>query len=509
MICKDNFFTISTPDQIPMMRINTFLKNRKTQWMCLAALLAGCCRYSQELAEERSCKSAEDVQRLENNICLPKHCLNLDDIIEIAISQNLDLAVKEQQYAIQRETATRAALRMLPELNVAMDWSYRNNSAASSGQVVTATKPPLPPAISEYSTQQRAYQWNLGLVWNLLDFGLSYFQSQVECDRIIIASMEYEKTKQNIILNAVRLYWRAIIAKKAVKIAAPLIEEMQRQRKVFEALLENQFYLPKDQLYKKIYATYQREFQLKGFNDRTDSSDPTQGYEKEYQNALLDLSALMGIPPWEEIELCEVEDFPYHVEYGDISTLEDTALLCRPELYRYDAEENISKENVYAAILQELPGIQLFRNFYHDDNTFLVNKSWWNVGLHSLWNLFSIPVHYYESIIGEESQELARRNRLVQSMAILSQVNLSQVLYEQNLEQYTISKKIADTQAQIAAVTSIEKDIGKIGGIDLLQTRIEASLARINQLKIYAELQNSIEQMNNAIGLPRYFQPKD
>jgi hypothetical protein len=123
--------------------------------------------------------------------------------------------------------------------------------------------------------------------------------------------------------------------------------------------------------------------------------------------------------------------------------------------------------------------------------------------------LLSIPGYYYDSVIGSEGEELARRNRLASSIAILSQVHLSQVLYEQNLDQYLLAKRLADSYAKLVAVSSIEKETGKMGGAELLQTEIDAALARINQLKIYAELQNSIEQMNNAIGLPRYFQPKD
>jgi outer membrane protein TolC len=488
--------------------MNLLIKCYKRTFL-LMLFLTGCCRYSDEISVERACKAEEDVERLHANINLPDHCLSLDDIIEIAISNNLDLAVRAQEYAIQRETATRAAFRMLPELNTNIDLNYRNNSPAASDQVVSKTKPPLPLTPPEVGSQQRTYQWNIGLVWNLLDFGLSYFQAQVECDRLIVAAMEYERTKQNIILNAVRLYWRAIIAKKAVDIAATQIAELSRQRLALEKLLEDQFYLSKDQLLRKLYTIYQREFQLKGFNDRTDSSDPTQGYEKEYENALLDLASLMGIVPRVDFELCEVDDFPYRVDFGEISNLENVALRNRPELYRYDAEEDASTENIYAAILQELPGIQIFREFFHDDNKFLVNKSWWLIGMHSLWDLFSIPAHYYESIIGEEGEELARRNRLVQSIAVLSQVNLSEVLYEQNLEQYLMAKRIADTLADLVDISSKEKDVGKVGGADLLQTSIEAALARINQFKIYAELQNSIEQMNNAIGLPRYYQSKD
>jgi phosphomannomutase len=39
-----------------------------------------------------------------------------------------------------------------------------------------------------------------------------------------------------------------------------------------------------------------------------------------------------------------------------------------------------------------------------------------------------------------------------------------------------------------------------------LQSQIDAALALNNASKIYAELQNTLEQLNNAIGLPRYYQ---
>jgi hypothetical protein len=304
-----------------------------THWIIgfLFILLSGCCRSPQQLADLRACKAEEDKESLNENIDLPDHCLTLNDIIEITLRNNLDLAVKAQQYAIQRETVTRTALNMLPQLNVNMDWSYRNNSPAATGLIVTDTKPPFPPIQPEVTSQRRTYQWNIGLLWNLLDFGLSYFRSQIECDRLVVSAMDYERTRQNLILNAVRIYWRAIIAKKAVEIAAPFMVELTRQRLILENFLEHQFYLSKDQIYAKLNRFYQREFQLSGFNDRTDSSDPTQGYAKEYENALLDLSSLMGIRAGVQFELCQVDDFPFKLDFGDINTLEETALLNRPE----------------------------------------------------------------------------------------------------------------------------------------------------------------------------------
>lgn len=483
----------------------------KTTWpLLILVVISSCCRCNpQRLLAERAIKASQDQQYLDDNIDLPKRCLTLQDIIDISLENNLDLAVKAQEYAIQREVATRTALRMLPDLNVGIDWTYRNNQPAGSSLTLTDKFPPLPPGPYQVSTEKRTYFWNISLAWNLLDFGLSYFQAQAECDRLIVAEMEYERVKQNLILTAVQRYWRAIISKRAVDIAAPLLKELERQKKILESHLNDQLYFSLDQLYPKLNRIYQREIQLKGFNDRTDSSDPTQGYEKEYQNAMFDLANLMGIPPDTKFELCPVNEFPYALDYGDLRVLEEAALVNRPELYSSDAKENVGVEAVYAAILQELPGIRLFRTFNRDDNKFLLHHSWWQVGVQTLWNLLSIPGHYYESLIGQEQQVLAVRNRLVESMAVLTQVQLSNVLYEQNLEQYLLAKRLADSYEKMINVLVEERQIGKVGAADLLQNQIDAALARISQLKIYAELQFSVERMNNAIGLPRYFTLED
>lgn len=458
---------------------------------------------TRDLVKDRSCLAKEDLSCLREDPDLPDKCLTLDDIIEIVLARNLDIAVKEQEWRVQNDVMRAEALTMLPNLLYDVNYSYRNRNTAATGQFLDPTIPTPKP---EFSTEQRSYQWDVTLLWNILDFGISYFRAKQECERSLITTLEVERIRQDLILRAVQAYWRAAVAKKAVEIAEPLVKDLTEQRKIMEKEIKDEVYLSKIQTQGRLASFYQREIQLKGFNDRTDSSDPTQGYEKEYQNSMVVLAQLMQLPQDYPFDICGFDNLDYEVDFGRSFDLDNMAMMCRPELYGRDLEEKIAIDEVYIAILKHFPNLQLFVGNFHDDNKFLVHKQWTSMGTRIAWDLLSWPLHNEEGRIGNDRQELARENRLLIAQGIISEIRIAEILYEQNKEQFVLTKNFADTNAQIASLSAKENAVGKQSYLELLSKRIDAALAMINALKVYAALQSAVEQVNNAIGAPRYFQ---
>lgn len=443
-----------------------------------------------------------DVAYFDANELPPGSVLSLDDIITIALQNDLDLAVKRQRILIQKEVATADTLHMLPELNLAADVSKRSNSPASTSRTLNSSSGLSPPSVSSYKTN---FQSSVGVLWNLLDFGLSYYQARQSANRINIDYLEYERARQNIILRVVRSYWKAASAKFAIDTAIPLVDELRVQREKLRKQIDEGIFLSDVDAYSKLARYYQREIQLKGFNDRTDSSDPTQGYEKEYENALVDLASVMGIRPGTNFDIQFDSDLAYEVDLPEENDLENIALMNRTELYQNDTQLIISKDEVKKAILRQFPTVRLFDTEYYNQNRFLVHRDWLTAGAGITWDLFSIPYYHSLQEVAEDEVVLVKRDRLVLSMGILVQVNLGRILYEQNKEQYLLSLHNSIAQEKLMRSIHQQAALGKRSESDDINARIDAALAKVNAMKVYAELQNSIEFLNNAIGLPRYF----
>jgi outer membrane protein TolC len=482
--------------------------NRITQALFSAVFLlsVGCSTAptEQELIRERIRFAGADYNWL--GMCPPdlSHPLTLNEIVKIATERNLELFVKEREYAIQVEKVTRQKWLLLPSLNYNLTDTIRNKNTAALVDIANPPPNNAPPLL-EIGLPKDEHVWNLSLLWNIMDFGVSYYRVRQETDRAIVQSLEYERIRQSVILRLVTAYWRAVAAKRAMERAQVLIPEMAKQTERLNRELNNKVYLTKDQALSKLVFFYQREMEVKGFNDRPDSSDPTQGYAKEYDNAMLDLASLMQLPPGAHFELVMPEDFPYEVELPDLKTMFDLALINRPELYERDREFKIGIDDIYVAIIQELPIVQLFINKNHDSNRYLLFNDWYQTGLTLAWNLLQIPVHTTDQNIGVGEADLAIRSRLLLSESIITQVALAFLLLQQNQEQFLIAKNWANAAQQVAELSVKESIVGKKSKLEALQSRIDAALALNNATKIYAELQNNVEQLNNAIGIPLYF----
>lgn len=470
-------------------------------------LLASGCSFApteQDLIESRVKCAGADYNWL--TLCPPdlSHPLSLTEIVNIATQRNLELFVKEREYAIQVEKATRQKFGMLPGLNYNLTDTIRNKNTASLVEIENPPPNNSPPLL-EIGSPKDQHAWDLSLLWNVIDFGVAYYRSRQETDRAVVQCLEYERIRQSVILRVVQAYWRAIAAKRALERAEALLPEMKLQADRLNRELNNKVYLTKDQALSKLVFFYQREIEIKGFNDRPDSSDPTQGYAKEYENALLDLAALMQLPPGAFFELIMPNDFPYEVELPDLKDMFDLALINRPELYERDLEFRIGIDDMYVAIIQELPIVQLFISKNHDSNRYLLFNDWYQTGLRLAWNLLEIPIHTTDQNIGAGEADLAIRSRLLLSQSIITQVALAYILLEQNQEQFLLAKRWADAAQQVAELSEKESRVGKKSKLEALQSRIDAALALNNATKIYSELRNNLETLNNAVGIPLYF----
>lgn len=474
-------------------------------FLLLSILMIGCTPNRQTLILDREELAVMDIEWL--GYCPPdlSHPLTLDEIICTALSGNLELFVKDEEILIQKDQVTRARFGMLPRLDFNYNNSTRNKNTAAISEFVNPP-PNTPPPLYQIAAPRHSITASLGLIWNVLDSGISYFRSRQQENKVGIQIYEYERIRNSVILRAVASYWRAVAFKKALNRANILLPEMLQQTEKLNNELDKRSYLTKDQALVKLVYFYQREIQVRGFNDRNDSSDPTQGFEKEYENALLDLAALMQLPPGVEFEIFIPEgELPYELDLPNVRDLFELALVNRPELYEKDLDYRISADDVTIALIQELPGFQLFDIKNYDNNPFLLFNYWYLTGFRVAKNLFEFPQNVMDSLIAKDTEDLDIRNRLLISQGVLTQVSISYLLYAQNRDQYILAKKVADANQRVADLADLEYAVGKKSKLEALQARIDTALAYNNAAKIYAELQGNLEQLNNAIGIPFYF----
>lgn len=477
------------------------------KYVCLLfLLLSGCYPTRCSLEQERMEIAEDDIEWLDSYPPDLSHPLTLNEIIEIAVSRNLELFVKAEEYQIQEDQADKLRWALLPDLNWDYDDSHRSQNTAAYSKFLNPALNVGPP-LYQIGSPQHSRTWNLDLAWNVLDFGVTYFRGRQQENKASIEAYEYERIRNSVIFRVVSSYWLAVSSKLALERANILLPEMLDQTEKLKKELVDHIYLSKSQGLGKLVYFYQREIQVRGYNDRNDSSDPTQGYEKQLQDNLLQLAGLMQLPPGAEFDIAlpEAEELSIEAFLPPVRELFDYALIYRPELFERDLEYKISADDVNIAILQQFPGVQLFNIDNFDNNPFLLHNKWYLAGVRTAWNLLQFPQNVMDHVIGVASEERDRRNRLLLSQAVLTQVSLAYLQFVQNQEQFRIAERVVKANQAVAALAEKESAVGKKSKLEALQAKIDLALARNNLMKIFAELQNNLEELNNAIGLPRYY----
>lgn len=458
-------------------------------WAALALACTGCHYDSNVDVEEfRESSLAADLNVIYSGIPEFTAPLTLEDIYQIASQRNLNILVKELEYQIQRELVTREKFGMLPDIKTHFESLIRNRNTASFSQSLV---PGVPPAPLSISSQKHQWRWDYAAVWNYVDFGLAFLHSRQQYNKALKIKFEYERIQQNLLVDITREYWKAQTAKLARKKSKTILEKAKIEQAAIQKQLSAQIISEIQGLRSQgQLVAYQAQFQF---------------YEKEYHSALSELSLLMGFPPCVAFELADIVSFGTDACIEDICEIETLALHHRPELYSDDAEELIQRDEARAAVLQMYPGVDLFAGHNHDSNKFLLFNHWIQAGTRAAYNLLDWPRHLQESRAADGRVLIAKNNRILMSVSVMTQVHLAHSIYLDNLESYSLSKSLVDINHRLLKAAQKEEKQGKLHQADVLKYEIELLESEIDALKQYGEVQNALEQLNNAMGLPFYF----
>lgn len=454
----------------------------------LTFLLSGCVKKQAYWENLRHENLHEDIDFIYSNAKIPTEPLTLQDILDITLERNLDLMVKSQEIAIQQEIATHEKLGLIPDLIAGGIISERDSLRGSSSESLDPSVNPAPPS---FSSERMTKLWDLTFTWHLLDFGLSYYRSRQEVNRTLMECLEYKRLQQNLILNVIRQYWKAIVSKRALEKAKSLIDKAQ-------AHINHYQYATNNKIVPKIWGL-RNEQELIGLQIQLKT------FQNDYTNANLELSVLMGLPPSCPYELADAEYKPIELVQYELDNLEEMALINRPELFASDIEVKINADEVRASFIKMFPNANIFGSYFHDENKFLVHNYWLEAGIRTSWNLLALPQYYNGFQIAGERKELARKNRIALSMGVIAQVHLIYLKYLENLDQYKLAHELEGVNNRILDAAEEEVMLGKLHDAHLLRYETETFFSEINALKAYAEMQNTLAQLSNTLGMPFLF----
>ena len=250
-------------------------------------------------------------------IILPQTPLTLEDILCIVFEHNLDVLTQEYERRVQVELTIAEELKMLPPLTLDGIFQERSKNTATNTKILGGTAPPGTVQPQLGSTRETR-QWDARLTLNLIDFGLSYFKSRQERDRIYVIDQQHLRARQKLILDTTESYWKAVTAQKVMN---ETIDIIAVSREYQEALQR--------QINRKNISEIQGLLAESKIADAEIQLNPL---VYQYYSAKAELAALMGLPPETCFELEDIEIKDDELDICDLKELEEQALVFRPEL---------------------------------------------------------------------------------------------------------------------------------------------------------------------------------
>ena len=456
-------------------------------------IVTGCSIKPEPMLNDDIKKQIENNLTVLNEVALPvTKPVTIDEAIQRGLNHNLSKKVKVLETALSQQQLDLVYYDMLPSLTTSAGYSERNNYAASASTSFV-NGDPLPlrsnPSYSVSQDRERVTS-DIGFSWNILDFGLSYVRAQQQADKFLIAKEKEKKVEQNLTQEIRRSYYQAVSSQDLLKRIQPMMIEVDHALKSSKDMKTQRVgKTPMEAL------SYQREL--------LDILRSLHTLESSLISAKIELAELMGLKPDVQFELADKVEKDYQIPELDMNLdkMEKLALENRPELSESRYQQRISEKEITVAKLKMLPGINLNTSLSYENSDYLLNNDWYSYGANVSWNLLNVFKGNEMNKLAKTQVEVAKEQDLALTMAVLSQVHLSIVKYNQAKKEYLLSKDYLNVADDIYKLTEVENDANVNTKLVLIKEKLNHILATLRYSSAYANVQNSYGRIFASMGV--------
>lgn len=450
----------------------------------LALAISGCAVTSQPIdrsaSEQRARTDLASMFKDQEPLNGP---LTLHQAMARAVKYNLEARLKVMEEALSKRQVELAQFDMLPRMAVEAGYAGRDNVSASSSQSVRTGTQSLEPSTSQDRDRDVA---DLTMVWNVLDFGVSYVSAKQQADQRLILEERKRKVIHTITQDVRSAYWRAVAAQRLLTRIDNLMVRIHQARDNSQRMATERVGDPVQSL------SYQRAL--------IEATRQLEEQRRALSLAKTELAALINLPLNTEFNLAPEEGYVVPEFKGNLAELEQQALASRPELREQDYQARISAAETRKAMLRLLPGLEFSAGGHYDSNSFLVNQSWADYGVKVTWNLFNVLSGPAAIKVAEAGEEVAAARRQAMSMAVLAQLYVANANYNEAVRQFRTSEELAELDGQIAEQLRNRYQTQNIGELELIQGELNNLQTQLKRDLSYAEVRNAYAQLYVSAG---------
>src|SRR3990167_3285987 len=461
-------------------------KSQKLFGMSLLALVVSGCAVTSEpiersVSEERARTDLQNMYKDQEPLSGP---LTLHQAMARAGKYNLEGRLKIMEEALAKRQLDLASFDMLPRMALSAGYAGRNNTNASSSQSVRTGTQSLEPSTSQDRDRRVA---DLTMVWNVLDFGVSYISAKQQGDQRLIVQERRRKVINTIVQDVRSAYWRAVAAERLLTQIDSLMARVDTARGNSQSMSTQRIGDPIQAL------GYQRSL--------IEATRQLQEQRRALSLAKTELATLINLPMGTDLKLATPDDYAVPQLKVNFASLEQEALANRPELREQDYQTRISAAETRKAMLRLLPGLEFSAGGHYDSNSFLVNQSWADYGVKVTWNLFSVISAPAAIEVAKAGEDVTVARRQAMSMAVLAQLYVANANFNEAQRQFQTGQELAELDTQIVEQLRNRHQAQGIGELELIQGELNALQADLGRDLAYAEMRNAYGQLFSSVGM--------
>ena len=414
--------------------------------------------------------------------------IDLYEAMARALKYNLDHRVSMMEADLAQRDFKMSRHDMLPQLVANAGYYSRNNENGSSSRSLLSGRQSLEPSTS---TEKDVLDADLTASWNVLDFGLSYVRAQQLGNEALVIEERRRKAIIDIMEDVHRAYWRAASAQRLTSRLGALETEVRSAFDQSRSLYSARRTAPMPAL------SYQREL-----NDITAQA---QKMQRELSLAKLELGGLMNIPPSQSFNL----SVPSHTRAPrrlalSVGEMVDTAMRNRPEVRESAYLIEIGEQEMKKAVLETLPGLELYAGANTNSNDFLYNNDWTGIGAKAGWNLMKIFSLSDRKARAKAQTDLEREKALATAMAVMTQVNVARARYEFLRSEYNTASQGTMVQSDIMGQVEAQRQTSAVSQQTLVREKMNTIISEARRDSIHADMQEASAKIYTAMGYDPY-----
>ncbi|MGQ0455524.1 MAG: TolC family protein [Hyphomicrobium sp.] len=414
--------------------------------------------------------------------------ITLYEAMARALKYNLDHRVEEAESAVRLAELNLSHYSLLPNLVANSGYAGRDNFNASSSFNLESNTSNFGSSTSQEKEIKSA---DIGFSWNILDFGLSYVRARQNADKFLVQEELRRKVIHRVVEDVRTAYWRAVSAERLMSKLSALEGETKLALEETRTLYSQRETSPITAL------TYEREL--------VEIKQKIGEIQRDLNTAKAQLAALMNLAPGTPFRLSYEGRRQGSLELrAGLKDMIATAVYNRPELREIQYRQRINLHEADAALLELLPGMQLYAGANYDSNSFLLNQDWTNWGAKASWNLlkaFAYPAR--RDVIDLQDQLLGER-ALAVTMAVMTQVHVSRIRFIHAQKELRTASEYRDVQRRLLDQMRAEANAERISNQTLIREQMNTLVAEAKYDIAYAQLQNAFANLFSSLGLDPY-----